>query len=395
MTTTRIDKNAASIGKKDVRCRLQLLLDKSECVFKEVFKREITAEANGKDIYQFFQTPRVNNKLLALRKKILNAHQWKKLHPKSHIIDITSFDITLMFLLMQSICHLPPPKLGWFDSPDPRDRSLSANLLRVKIFRNKFSHGLLELSKDEYDEFWNGMTQTLLELGVTKEEIDDIKNIVLGKKLFRLLWRGKIVMAIGVLFCFLAVCSVYKFRNSGKTNAQIHITIRNLTRLEEIKSEFRELVEKTNKSSLKVLKNLQHSKKILKNASKINKANEKTALKRLEKIKKINEESGARGKSVEKLIEKFEKCRSMMLLLPDDYAFSATGETPSKTIKELIELQRAGLVKIYIPQNIEYFLENLYQLFMAEVEMTYHDFMSRYFFLGDQKVKCKCFTGIF
>ena len=73
-----------------------------------------------------------------LRRRILNKSQWDKLFPPSGVTpDSSTFDITLLFLLLTNICGLAPPSSGWHSKPHPSDNSFEANLARIKFFRNE------------------------------------------------------------------------------------------------------------------------------------------------------------------------------------------------------------------------------------------------------------------
>lgn len=76
--------------------------------------------------------------------RILSKEQWQLLFP-SHGSkpDSKTFDITLLFLLLTEICGLsPPPRTGWNNTPHAKNKSLSANLVRIKLFRTRLKHVL-------------------------------------------------------------------------------------------------------------------------------------------------------------------------------------------------------------------------------------------------------------
>ena len=73
-----------------------------------------------------------------LKKRVLHKTQWDQLFPPGGgIPDSNTFDITLLFLLLANISGLSPPPSGWHTKPPPNDKSLEANLARVKHFRNE------------------------------------------------------------------------------------------------------------------------------------------------------------------------------------------------------------------------------------------------------------------
>ncbi|XP_078357374.1 E3 ubiquitin-protein ligase DZIP3-like [Oculina patagonica] len=70
-------------------------------------------------------------------RRIINATQWGKLFPPSSAgVSSSSFDITLLLVLLRNICGLPSPTTGWDKLPAATDRSREADIARVKYFRN-------------------------------------------------------------------------------------------------------------------------------------------------------------------------------------------------------------------------------------------------------------------
>lgn len=52
--------------------------------------------------------------------------------------DYSNFDISLLYLLLRNICPIQPHKNKWGNAPLPEDRSLSANIERIRIIRNQY-----------------------------------------------------------------------------------------------------------------------------------------------------------------------------------------------------------------------------------------------------------------
>ena len=113
-----------------------------------------------------------------LRKRVLNGHQWDKLFPPGGgVPDSNTFDITLLFLLLTTICGLSPPLTGWHTKPSPGDNSLEANLARVKFFRNELYGHVTFTGVDatSFSSFWQEISTTLYSLGLDQAEIDRLK----------------------------------------------------------------------------------------------------------------------------------------------------------------------------------------------------------------------------
>lgn len=79
----------------------------------------------------------------------------------------TDFDITLLFKLLRTICNLTPPSMGWDDLPAATDHSLTADLARIKYYRNSV-HGhvgqSMAITDQEFPSIWQNISETLVRL---------------------------------------------------------------------------------------------------------------------------------------------------------------------------------------------------------------------------------------
>ena len=117
--------------------------------------------------------------------KILDGHQWDKLFPPSGVApDSNTFDISLLFLLLTTICGLRAPRhSGWHNKPNPRNKSLEANIARIKFYRNKLSHiTTTGVETGEFSSLWEEISAPLLALGLVQGEIDKLKQAKSGEE---------------------------------------------------------------------------------------------------------------------------------------------------------------------------------------------------------------------
>ena len=116
--------------------------------------------------------------------RILDGHQWDKLFPPGGVApDSKTFDITLLFLLLTTICGLRAPRSGWHNKPNPRNKSLEANIARVKFHRNKLIHkATTGVDTGEFSSLWEEISAPLLALGLDKGEIDKLKQEKSGEE---------------------------------------------------------------------------------------------------------------------------------------------------------------------------------------------------------------------
>lgn len=76
------------------------------------------------------------------------------------------FDITLLYVLLRNMCSIPPHANRWGKDPSTGDRSLSANIERIRMIRNEF-HGhatQISLSDTVFKKTWHHIFQIIKEL---------------------------------------------------------------------------------------------------------------------------------------------------------------------------------------------------------------------------------------
>ena len=128
------------------------------------------------------------------KQKIINQNQWDKLYPphpsKQNVND---FDITLLSVLLRNICGLSPPSTtGWDNVPTPSDHSVEADIVRIKLFRNKhFGHiPQSAVSEADFKALWAEISSPLVRLGVDQKEIDRLENEECGEEEAKRIWNA-------------------------------------------------------------------------------------------------------------------------------------------------------------------------------------------------------------
>ena len=121
----------------------------------------------------------LNAKEPVLRKiKAINTSQWDLLFPTSGAApDSNNFDITLLTNLLRNICGLPAPATGWNVMPLAGDVSASADVARIKLFRNEVYGHITRAQLDDatFNTLWQEISQPLTRLGILQNDIDEIK----------------------------------------------------------------------------------------------------------------------------------------------------------------------------------------------------------------------------
>lgn len=92
----------------------------------------------------------------------------------------SNFDINLLYMILRHLASLPPPGKGWGNKPDPSDRSVSANIERIRLLRNKYVAHVSDVSFSSSD--FNKITENIIKvikeletyLGMLTDNQDDI-----------------------------------------------------------------------------------------------------------------------------------------------------------------------------------------------------------------------------
>ena len=104
-----------------------------------------------------------------LRAAKLTKPQWDCLYPSPGVYGKSEeFDVTLLFRLLRTICNLIPPTTGWDALPASKDHSLSADLARIKYYRNSvYGHVKQNMeirSGFEFLSLWGDISEALVRI---------------------------------------------------------------------------------------------------------------------------------------------------------------------------------------------------------------------------------------
>ena len=115
--------------------------------------------------------------LQKLRYHVINPPQWGLLYPAIGPPDSNNFDITLLTILLRNICGLSSPATGWNAMPPKTDNSISADILKIKMFRNEVYGHTVSAQYDDatFEKLWQEISQPLVKLGIPQQEIDELK----------------------------------------------------------------------------------------------------------------------------------------------------------------------------------------------------------------------------
>ena len=114
--------------------------------------------------------------LKKIRYSVITPLQWSLLFPTSGAPDSKNFDITLLTILLRNICGLASPTTGWNLMPPALDTSISADILRIKFFRNQVYHiASPQLDDAKFETLWKEISKPLVNLGIPQQDIDEAK----------------------------------------------------------------------------------------------------------------------------------------------------------------------------------------------------------------------------
>ncbi|XP_046848718.1 uncharacterized protein LOC124442260 [Xenia sp. Carnegie-2017] len=126
--------------------------------------------------------PSTIRKLKSIKFKVISKDQWDLLYPSTASPDIENFDISLLTVLLRNICGLTAPAGGWNNLPSHSDTSVSANIARIKYYRNKVYGHITTTSLDdnEFELLWHEISKALVGLGIQQTEVDEMKEAPLS-----------------------------------------------------------------------------------------------------------------------------------------------------------------------------------------------------------------------
>ncbi|XP_033724722.1 uncharacterized protein LOC117314740 [Pecten maximus] len=109
---------------------------------------------------------------------LLNNQQKKILFPKGGVFagSLQDLDTSLIYILLRNLGNIPPHKNGWGRVPDVADRSLSANIDRLRVQRNEaYAHAnTASISDGDFKIRWADI----------RKSVEDIENTVLTSMAF-------------------------------------------------------------------------------------------------------------------------------------------------------------------------------------------------------------------
>ena len=121
-------------------------------------------------LHMVLSSPSVFSTLQSLlTKRVLNCWQWEQLFPGDpSAVSSANFDAKLLVILLRSICGLNPPVStnSWTELPPDSDKSLEANIVRIKCYgTNVYGHDTKASVDDPtFNVLWQRISNAILAL---------------------------------------------------------------------------------------------------------------------------------------------------------------------------------------------------------------------------------------
>lgn len=138
---------------------VQLITNIGKDVFVDVLKGRLT----GTDFGYAFNG--MKNRILPL----LNSQACQVLYPDNSYYkgDLSDLDISSIYVILRNLNNICPHKTGWGKMPEDDDRSMSANIERIRRFKNSYvsHHQKCSVNAEEFQKKWTEIRACIIELG--------------------------------------------------------------------------------------------------------------------------------------------------------------------------------------------------------------------------------------
>ena len=96
----------------------------------------------------------------------LTEPQRKLILPNSGVYsgNYDDMDISLLYILLRNVCGIQVHNKGWGNTPDSADRSVSANIERLRLARNCCSHTTEGMSNVDFNQVWSEIRAAVVDL---------------------------------------------------------------------------------------------------------------------------------------------------------------------------------------------------------------------------------------
>ena len=138
-----------------------------------------------RDLLRFYIPPANFNSVIQTVKSRLPrlTEPQRKLISGVYSGNYDDMDISLLYILLRNFCGIQAHNKGWGNTPDSADRSVSANIERLRLARNRCGHSTGGMSNAEFNQVWSEIRAAVVDLDKTlgignkyQEAVDFIRN---------------------------------------------------------------------------------------------------------------------------------------------------------------------------------------------------------------------------
>lgn len=131
----------------------RIILGPCADVLRDVLKKELLPSALSQNFKTFIANRPKKNPINQKQQQLINIGTY------------SDFDITLLYFCLRNLCSIPGHIKKWGNDPSLMDRSLSANIERIRILRNDYGHATnFFLSDADFEQKWKNIFQIVKEL---------------------------------------------------------------------------------------------------------------------------------------------------------------------------------------------------------------------------------------
>ena len=148
-------------GKENFQRITRLLISGGTSLLREIFD----SKCPPSNLPTILSNPVTKKKIKGAK---LTLPQWHCLCPSPGVYGKSAdFDVTLLVRLLRTICNLTPPSTGWDALPLSADHSLTADIARIKYYRNSVYGHVNEgmaIRDNEFQTLWQEISEALVRI---------------------------------------------------------------------------------------------------------------------------------------------------------------------------------------------------------------------------------------
>lgn len=151
----------------------QMVLGPCTYVLRDVLRKEIPPSDLETKVRAYIAQTKTQNK-----KPLINPDQETLVYGQ----DYSKFDVTLLYFLLRNMCSIEPHSEQWGKDPLPGDKTVSANIERIRLIRNKdYGHSSRSISDKDFEKIYQDIKIIVQELekylGSSTKYQDEVKQL--------------------------------------------------------------------------------------------------------------------------------------------------------------------------------------------------------------------------